>query len=120
VSSSNRTRNCEVSCLLRGDSEGEKRPLARRTSLLDSVKLPLGTRASPPVLLDFGDDNSDDRPTGEWKVLSPYIFVCHAVLFVNLTFSRSKYIVWDHPSHINITFLGKSMSTFVISELKTR
>jgi hypothetical protein len=43
----------------------KKMYLARHTSLLGSVKLSLGTRASPPVLLDVGDDNLDDRPTVE-------------------------------------------------------
>jgi len=93
--------------------------LARHSSLLDSVKLSLRTHASPPVMLDVGDDNSDDLPTVEWEVLFPYIFVCHAVLFVNFSFPWSKYIVWDYSPHFNITFVGKSMSTFVISELMT-
>jgi hypothetical protein len=53
----------------------KKRSLARHISLLDSVELSLGTRAS----LDMGGDNSDDRPTVEWEMLSSYIFVCHAV-----------------------------------------
>jgi len=86
------------------------RYLARHNSLLDSIKLSLGTRAS----LDVGDDNSNDRPTVEWEVLSPYIFVCHAVLFVNFSFTWSKYIAWDLSPHFNITFVGKSISTFLI------
>lgn len=61
----------------------KKRSLALHTSLLDSLKLSLGTRATSPVLLDVGDDNSDNRPAVEWEVLSPYILICHAVLFVN-------------------------------------
>lgn len=84
--------------------KGKKRSLAHHTSLLDSVKLSLGTRASLPVLLDVGDDNSDDRPT----------VVCHAVLFVNFSFPWSKYFVWDHLPHFIITFVGKSISTLLI------
>jgi len=91
----------------------KKRSLAIHFSLLDSFKLSLGTRASPCVLLDVGDDNSDDRPTIEWEVLFCYIFVCHSVVFVNLSFPWSKYVVWEHPSHFNITFVGKPISTFV-------
>ena len=30
-------------------------------------------------------------------------------------FSLLKYIVWNHPPHFNIVFVGKSVSTYVIS-----
>jgi len=119
VSSNKLTRNYEVSFLLWEDLKEKKRSLALHISLLDSFKLSLGPRASPSVLLDVGDDNSDDRPTIEWEVFSSYIFVCHSALFVNFSFPWSKYIVWEHPPHFNITFVGKPLSTFVIWELKT-
>ena len=92
----------------------KKRSLALHISLFDSFKLSLGTRESPSVSMDVGDDNSVDRHTVEWEVLSSYIFICHSVLFVNFSFPWSKYIVWEPPPHFNVTFVGKPISTFVI------
>jgi hypothetical protein len=41
----------------------KKRSLSRQTSVLDFFKSSSETRVSPPVLLDIGDDDPDDRPT---------------------------------------------------------
>ena len=82
--------------------------LAPHTSLLDSVKLSSGTRAS----LDVGD-KSDDRLTVEWEVLSLYIFVCHAVLVVNLSCPWSKYMSGNILPSLTIR-LWENLSTFVI------
>jgi hypothetical protein len=48
-----------------------KRLLSGQTSLLDFFKSPSGTVVSSPVLLDTGDDDQDDLPTVQEKVLAP-------------------------------------------------
>ena len=48
-----------------------KRILSGQTSSLDFCKSPSGTVVSPPVLLDTGDDDQDDLPTVQEKVLTP-------------------------------------------------
>ena len=46
-----------------GGSEGEEKVFASAASVFDFFKSSSGTRVSPPVLLDIGDDDPDDRPT---------------------------------------------------------
>jgi hypothetical protein len=58
----------------------KKRSLARHIARFNQVTF------RDSVLLDMEDDSADNRPTVEWEVFSPYIFVCHAVLFVNFSF----------------------------------
>jgi hypothetical protein len=53
----------------------KKRPLSRQTSVLDFFKSSSWTLASPPVLLDTGDD-PDDPPTVRKEVPSPSILIC--------------------------------------------
>jgi hypothetical protein len=48
-----------------------KRFLSGQTSLLDFFVSSSGTVTSPPVLPDTGDDNQDDVPTVQEKVLPP-------------------------------------------------
>jgi len=40
----------------------EKKSLSHDSSMLDFFKLSSGTPASPPVLLEIGDDDPDDTP----------------------------------------------------------
>ena len=49
----------------------KKRPFSRQTSVIYFFELTSGTRASPSVLLDIEDDDSDDPPTVQEKVPSP-------------------------------------------------
>jgi hypothetical protein len=48
-----------------------KRSFSGQNSLFDFFKSPSGTLASPPVLLDTGNDDHDDLPTVQEKVLTP-------------------------------------------------
>ena len=48
-----------------------KRSLSGQTALLDFFRSPRGTRVSPPVLLDTGDDDQNDLPAVQEKVLTP-------------------------------------------------
>ena len=46
-------------------------------------------------------------------------FVCHLIFFLPIfhqyLFSWSKWIVCNRPAHINIAFIGKPASTYVVS-----
>jgi hypothetical protein len=59
----------------------KKRSLSRQTSVLDFFKPYSVNRASPPVLLDIGDDAPDDLPTVQEEVLLLKLsFACRFVL----------------------------------------
>ena len=47
---------------------GQKRILCHQNSVSDFFKISPGTRASPPVLLDTGDGDTDDLPTVQEEV----------------------------------------------------
>jgi len=48
-----------------------KRYLPHQTSVLQFFRSSSGTRALSPVLLDTGDDDSDDTPTVQQEVPPP-------------------------------------------------
>jgi hypothetical protein len=82
------------------------------------------TRASPSVLLDTGYYGPDDTPAFREKVGASYLN-CH--LFVGLPdlkkkcitkntfFSPSKHFDWKHTPQLNFVFMGKYVSSYVIS-----
>ena len=47
---------------------GQKRALCRQNSVSGFFKIPPGTRVSPPVMLDTGNDDPDDLPTVQEEV----------------------------------------------------
>jgi hypothetical protein len=49
----------------------KKKYLSRQNSVLDIFKSSSGPRASPPGLFYIGDDDPDDAPTVQQKVLPP-------------------------------------------------
>lgn len=67
---SEQQRNCEHACLLRGGSEGEEEVFVSPDFSAWISSSPK-TRASPPVLVDIGDVDPDDRPTVQEEILPP-------------------------------------------------
>ena len=62
----------------------KKRYLSGQNSVLGFVKSPSSTRASPPVLLDIGDDYLDDWPTVRGGVPPPSPENCHSFVRFNI------------------------------------
>lgn len=63
----------------------QKLSFSRKTSVFDFCKSFSRTCASPPVLLDIDNDDTDDPPTVKRGVLSPYAVIClsfHFLIFL--------------------------------------
>jgi hypothetical protein len=54
----------------------QKLSFSRQTSVFDFCKSSSRTCASPPVLLDIDNDDTDDPPTVKQGVPSPYAVIC--------------------------------------------
>lgn len=81
------------------------------------ISSPLGTRALPPILQDTGGDDPYYPPT---ILLLKLSFVI--TLFCKFSIKyKVLYIIWVKidclrpPTQLNITFMGKSVSTYVVS-----
>ena len=44
-----------------------------------------------------------------------YLFFFFCKFFVSINIFFLEKIVWNHPPHFNIAFIGKSVSTYVVS-----
>lgn len=83
----------------------KKRSLFRHCSVLAFFKSSTETCASPPVLLDTGDDDPGDQPAVQDEVLPSIIVIafnckfcklfCKVVSSVNIYFSLSNPNVWN-------------------------
>jgi hypothetical protein len=62
--------NYENACFLGGDSEGEEEVFVSPDFSAWISSSP-GTRASPPVLMDVGDDDPDDPPAVQEEIPPP-------------------------------------------------
>jgi hypothetical protein len=97
----------------------KERPLSRQTAVGDFLKSSAATLASPPVLSDTEVDDQMTRLQFKTKcLLLQLLFVCHFVFFVNFSYIREFFSVkidWNYPSQFNIVFMGKSVSTYVVS-----
>jgi hypothetical protein len=83
ASSNNWARNNEDDCLLWADCEGEAEVSVWSNFALCFFKLPSGTRASPPVLLDTVGDDSAALPTVQEEGPSAYIPISHFIFHIN-------------------------------------
>jgi hypothetical protein len=87
--------------------------LSRQTSVSDFSKSSSGTCASPPELLDIGDDCPDDPTTAHEEALSPEIsllfHICYILYFVNTNkyLLLVKYIGIAAPPPILHSICGK-------------
>ena len=81
-------------------------------------KCSVGTRVLPPVMLDFGSDNSGDLPAVDEEVfhLNRRMFIKFHIFFSNFCKKKKRiaFLVLNQLSNFNIAFVGKSLSTCVI------
>jgi hypothetical protein len=99
----------------------KKRPLSRRISVLDFFKSSSVSPASPPVLLDTGDDPDDPSTVKKKKCL---LLQLQFVSTVNIFCKFYVSIIWIYLfflvkticlEHFNIASMGKSLSYCVVS-----
>jgi len=100
-----------------------KRSLSCQISMSDSCKSSSGNRSSPPppVLLDTVIETTCLQFKRKCFLLQ-YLFFCQILYLFFKFLVKCKYIfllcpniVWNHPPHFNIVFMGKSLSNYVIS-----
>jgi hypothetical protein len=85
--------------------------------VLDFINSSSGTRASPLLLLGVGGDDPDDPPSGQEDAC--YHCPCvtdllNILQYEHFFFSFSEWIIWNHPPHFSIAFMGKYVSTYSI------
>jgi len=79
-----------------------------------------GTHALSSILLDTGEDYPDDAPTYQKAVHPTEMVICQILyiwkLFRIIThFSLTKHIAWNLHPKFTIVFMGKLLSTHIIS-----
>jgi hypothetical protein len=78
---------------------------------------PAGTCVSPPVLLDTGDGDPNDRPSDQKEMPPPQTVICHLIFFYIFKhkytlLSRSKHDARINPPHFNTAFMKRSVTTY--------
>ena len=83
-------------CLIWGDSEGVEEVCVSPDLSAWFLQSSSETRASPPVLLDIGDDDPYDRPTVPEEVPPPHVVVYHLILGGKIFLSTNRCFIGEN------------------------
>jgi hypothetical protein len=114
--SNNHTRNYWEACLLWGDSEREKEGfVSPQFSVWFESFQRIGHRYLDGRTLEMMIQRSRLQFKGSASSWNCHIFFFRKFFVsINIYFFFGK-IVWNHPPHFNVAFIGKSASTYVVS-----